>query len=515
MIISMTGIGGTMKNKFDIPRLKELFIRYVPTAALIIDLVVAVGLCSLVILYVPSQNGDNVEHIHSSFMIALGEVPYKDFFQHHNPLLWYMFAPLTKLFAYNATVLEIVCFISFLVFLKSLVYVYRINAEFLSNKFWGLAAAAAIATPGYKLYAIDFRPDNYMIFCITGGIYYLFAYLRDKITFQLSVAFLWFFISFLFAQKAIFPLAVLGLCALYFWKTGGIKTPDVMKALILPFIGGCGFLYYLYHYDMVELYYQSNYTFNLNLAAGFENSRIAEMPTLMALWVCLGSLGAIWGIIAGSVYWRVLIFLFVSEFLQRGLYFSPYSYYYWPLIYFAVLSGMPALYKLDGKNHIVRFVFNAVLYYFLYKAGVYHMGQIRNAENRPYLPDFVSRQITPCDYVFNGDGMMYNMFGKDPTYYWQLIGQLDVIGERTGIRPRPDINKLISELKPKFIYGKSYFNKFASESGHPKVVHYVDMDLVKRFYDQTSFKVIYRLKPEFDKRRCAKDDFTGEWQYQE
>ncbi len=486
-----------------------------PPAAFALDLAAAAILCSLVLTYVPTQNGDNVEHIHSGFMIALGQVPYRDFFQHHNPLLWYIFAPLIKMFAYNATISEVVCFISFLVFLKSLVYVYRISAEFLSNKLWGLAAAAAIATPGYKLYAIDFRPDNYMLFCLMGGMYYLFSYLRDKKTFQLSAAFLWFFISYLFAQKALFPLAVLGLCILYFWKKNEIKTPDMLKALIMPFIGGCGFLYYLYHYDMIELYYLSNYTFNLNLAAGFEKSRIAALPTLMLVWVYLGVSGSLWGIFSGNKYWQVTILLFVSELLQRTLYFSPYSYYYWPLIYFAVLSGVPVLYKLDGKNRCVRFVFAAVLYYFLYKAAVYHMQQIEKGKDRPYLPDYVSRQITPCDYVFNGDGMMYNIFGKDPAYYWQLIGQLDVIGEQTGISPRPNINKLIEELKPKFVFGKSYFNKFASEGGHPQVVHYVNPDLIARYYDRTEFNVIYRLKPEYDRRRCVKDEQTGRWRYQE
>lgn len=513
MKISMMDIGGIMK--INASHLKEWFIKYVPLGALVIDLVVMAFLCTLVLAYVPTQNGDNVEHIHSSFMIALGQVPYRDFFQHHNPLMWYIFAPLTKLFAYNATISEVVSLISFLVFLKSLVYVYRISAEFLSDKFWGVAAAAAIAAPSLKLYAIDFRPDNYMIFCLMGGIYYLFLYLRDKKTFQLSVAFLWFFLSFLFAQKAIFPLAVLGLCVLYFWKTNEISTPDMLKAMIAPFVGSCGFLYYLYHYDMVELYYLSNYTFNLNLAEGFENTRIAVMPLIMVIWIGLGCVGSLWGIFAGSKFLRVLVILFVSELLQRKLYFSPYSYYYWPLIYFAVLCGMPVLCKLDEKNRCVRFLFVCMLYYFLYLAGMHHLRQIERGKDKPYLPDFISRQISPCDYVFNGDGMMYNMFGKDPAYYWQLIGQLDVIGEQTGIRPRPNINQLIEELKPKFVFGKSYFNKFAYESGHPQVVHYVDKDLLNHYYDQTEFKVIYKLKPEYSRRKCVKDEQTGEWQFVE
>ena len=37
-----------------------------------------------------------------AFVLAIvvwqGQVPYRDFFQHHNPLLWYLFAPVTQLF---------------------------------------------------------------------------------------------------------------------------------------------------------------------------------------------------------------------------------------------------------------------------------------------------------------------------------------------------------------------------------------------------------------------------------
>ena len=215
--------------------------QYGAEAALWADLIAVAVLYAMMTAHVPTQNGDNIEHIHSSFLIAQGQVPYRDFFQHHNPLMWYLFAPLVNLFAYNATVTEVVCLISLLVFLKSLVYVYRISAEFLSDKLWGLAAAAVIAAPGYKLYAVDFRPDNYMIFCLTAGIYYYFKYLKGQKPFHLIAAFAWFFISFLFAQKALFPLAVLGVTGLYFWHKRAIKTADMAKALVFPLAGAAAY----------------------------------------------------------------------------------------------------------------------------------------------------------------------------------------------------------------------------------------------------------------------------------
>lgn len=470
---------------------------------------------ALMSVLLPTLNGDNIEHIHSSFLVATGEVPYRDFFQHHNPLLWYMFAPVAKLFSYNATIAEAACFVSLLVFLKSLVYVYRICSEFLSDKFWGLIAAAAVGAPGGKLFAVDFRPDNYMVFCLMGGIYYYFSYLKEKKPAFLNVAFLWFFVGFMFAQKALFPLFFLGLTGLYFWYKKEIITADLIKALILPLVGCVAFLLYLYYYDMVELYFKSNYTFNLNLANGFEMTKIAEFPTYMVVLMCVGWAGALSALFSRNKYWLVCAFLFVGEFVQRRFYFSPYSYYYWLLVYLGVLCGVPLLWKLNGKNRVVSLgVLGGLFYVFVTIGGAYY-DFYQDRQDKPYLPDYITRRITPCDYVFNGDGMMYNIFGKDPAYYWQLIGQLDVIGEQTGIKPKPDINQLIRDLKPKFVFGLNYFNKFSSESGRKEIVHYIDMDLIKTYYEVTPFTPVYELKKEYDHRRCVKDRISGKWQYQD
>ncbi len=503
------------KAGFNYQEARERFFKYVPMALLALAIAAAIFIYAMIIVFVPTQNGDNIEHIHSSFLIVLGQVPYRDFFQHHNPLLWYLFAPLVKLFAYNATITEIVSFVSFLFFLKSLVYVYRISAEFLSDKLWGLAAAATIAMPGYKIYAADFRPDNYMVLCLMGGIYYYFSYLKVKKPFHLAAAFAWFFTAFLFAQKALFPLAVLGGTALYFWYRRDIQTRDMLKALIFPLAGSLGFGYYLYHYDMLDLYYASNYTFNLELVKGFELSRVVNFPPYMAIVIWLGFFGAAAALKCGNRYWLLTALLFVTEFIQRRFYFSPYSYYYWLLIYFAVLCGMPLLCAAYRRNRAVIWVVIAGLYWFLYLICGFWQVFIEEQGKRPYLPDYISRKITPCDYVFNGDGMMYNIFGKDPAYYWQLIGQLDVIGERVGIAPRPNVNELIMKLRPKFIYGKNYFNKFADENGRAEIVHYVDKEMVNRMYGETGFGSVYQLKAEYDGRKCRKNPADGVWRYEE
>lgn len=500
-------------KKIPVSWIKTCLDKYAASVALWIDLILVTVLYAQMAAHVPTQNGDNIEHIHSSFLIARGYVPYLDFFQHHNPLLWYLFAPLVGLLAYNATITEIVCIISLLLFLKSLVFVYRISAEFLSDKLWGLVAAAAVAIPGRKLYAVDFRPDNYMIFCLTAGLYYYFSYLKGQKPQSLAVAFFWFFISFLFAQKALFPLAVLGGTGIYFWYRGAIKSTDMGRALLFPAAGVLFSIWFLCHYDMLMLYYQSNYTFNLNLAAGFDAGRIVEMPPFMVVLTCVALIGTGMAVFSKNRYWKIIALLFLTEFVQRKFYFSPYAYYFWLMVYLAALCGVPAVRLVYLRFKPVIWLVIAGLYWTLYQSAFFQYNMAKVQSERKYLPDYIARNISPCDYVFNGDGMMYNLFGKDPAYYWQLIGQLDVIGEQTGIRAKPDINALIMKLKPKFVYGRSYFNKFSDENRRPEIVHYVDRNLLETFYFPTSFGVVYQLKPEYDKRKCIIDAVTGKYRF--
>ena len=497
--------------KYD--KIKQWMGNQVPTVLIGLDLFLIVMMYTIIVAYIPTMNGDNIEHVHSSYLVAMGQVPYRDFFQHHNPLMWYVFAPIVKMFAFDATITEVTCFISYLVFLKSLIYVYHICREFLCDKKWSMVAVALVALPGYKLFSLDFRPDNFMVFCLVGGIYYYFRYLQDKKSLHLTIAFLWFMVSFLFAQKALFPLFMLGLSGLYFWAKKEIMTKDMVKALILPGILGLGFWVYLYHYDMVLLYFNSNYHFNLILADSFDAGRIAPYAPYMVILVYLAFFGSVCAVFSKNKYWKLLAFLFVAEFIQRRFYFSPYSYYYWFMMYLASFCGVAALYGLNEK--FKGLIWGAVVGLFIIFADVaqYQYMYFKTMKDKPYLPDYISRNINPCDYVFNGDGMMYNLFGKDPAYYWQLIGQLDVIGEKAGIQKKPDMNALILKYKPKFIFGKNYMNKFANETRGIEIVHYIDQEIVEKYYEQTTFPSVFKLKKEYDNRVCEFDYESSQWTY--
>ncbi len=488
-------------NKIKITKegVKEFFFKYVFGLGVGFEFLVILGIYLMLLLNVPTQNGDNVEHIHSAFLVSQGMVPYRDFFQHHNPLMWFIFAPVADFFAYNVTVSEVVSFISFLVFLKSLVYVYHIVNEFGGGKVAGVLAYLCLMVPSYKVYGLDFRPDNYMVFCLMGGMYYYFRYLRDKKSNCLIFAGVYFVLSFLFAQKALFPLFVIGLSGLWFWHKKEIYTKDLVKMLAVSALIMGVFVGYLVYYDIFGLYFVSNFDFNLNLVKGFEMGRSAKADYYLKTWLWLGGIGSIWALVSGNKYRVFLGVMFWAEFLQRFFYFSPYAYYYWLLSYLAVLNGIFVISWFDSKQRMTRVLVAVGVGMFLQSVLPYHLKVVDDSKGKGYLPDYITRKISKCDYVFNGDGLMYNMFGRDPHYYWQLIGQLDVVGEETGIREKPNINQLIEKYKPRFIYGKSYFNKFAEESGRREIVHYVDVGLIEKYYVKSMFVNVYELKDEYVK----------------
>ena len=101
--------------------------------------------CLYVACYTTTLGGDTLEHIHASWLVYANFIPYKDFFEHHNPLLWYMFAPFVGLHAkglddniITSTVISSAIIASFINYL----YLYLITSRFLSTKFGGLIAAA-------------------------------------------------------------------------------------------------------------------------------------------------------------------------------------------------------------------------------------------------------------------------------------------------------------------------------------------------------------------------------------
>lgn len=63
---------------------------------------IALALSAAIVRLVPLQwlhplNWDEIEYFQATTWIGLGRLPYRDFWEHHTPLLWFLFAPFTRL----------------------------------------------------------------------------------------------------------------------------------------------------------------------------------------------------------------------------------------------------------------------------------------------------------------------------------------------------------------------------------------------------------------------------------
>ena len=177
-------------------------LKIIPKVFFLLQIIIGVCAAFWVLYHHQPETGDDIEHLHSTWLVFSGKIPYIDFFQHHNPLLWYLFAPLAGYLAYDLFLFDVVRIISTLVMFVSLWVSALIVRRFMVNSWYAGLLCVAAVFPSYIVFSgQDFRPDNYMVLTFMLGLYYLFAYMEKKQTKDLVISFLSFFVSFLFMQK--------------------------------------------------------------------------------------------------------------------------------------------------------------------------------------------------------------------------------------------------------------------------------------------------------------------------
>ena len=490
--------------------LKNIY-KTTPIVLLLAHLIIGLIFCLYVVCCTNSLGGDTLEHIHVSWLVYADFIPYKDFFEHHNPLLWYMFAPFVGLHAkgvddniITSAVVSAAIIASFINYL----YLYLITSRFLSTKFSGLVAASIALTPYIVLSIIHFRPDNFMFATFFAGLYYYFAYLEDKKLWQLSLAFLLFWCSFMFLQKIIFTLILLGLVTLVLLYLKKMKWLDVLYAVAIPAALSLGYVAYLYSNDILITWYKSNFTFNLYIPKLFDERRIGTIWPELRCLLAGSALALIFCLKGSNIYFKIIAIIFVAELAQRLLYFSAFAYYFCLLIYTAaILTAVFLEQKVFSRWWFMTYVLAAALHFCMYKPAIYN-GNIGDRVNRFYNPlnKQIVRRSTPCDYILNGDGTIYNLYNRDPHYYWNLLGQTDVIGAKVGIHPIMNINHIIEAYKPRIITAAPFYDKYYKERGKDVIVHLPDMNLVNKYYKKMDGSTnLYILRPEFAPAKCDVD----------
>lgn len=306
-------------------------------------------------------NGDEREHMTCAYMIFQGLVPYRDFFEHHHPLSWYLFAPVLSIFHSSENIHYIMRAFMLPVVAGTAYYIYR------TGVILGLKARAALvgvvvwlSLEIVQTYGSEYRPDNFMVFFQTAGVAYFFEYLQAKRLKYLRWSFGLFIIGFLCLQKAIFLFAPLTLIGLWLLYQKQICWSDVLRAAAVPavlmIICGLG----LYRMGMLQMYWELNWLLNLHIG----NMDYLHADFFYVFW--LGAVAA-GGLIIKSrqLYVRlfcVLYLLLVSEMFIHKPWFGQYLLLYYPCLAVVLALAYNSLGALKYRP-VVLYVAVGVLVY--------------------------------------------------------------------------------------------------------------------------------------------------------
>ena len=210
--------------------------------------------------YIHIINVDEREHLYASYLVHNGYLPYRDFFEHHHPLLWYTFAPFLHFFDNTPYIWYIIRTFSLVLIFGCAYLVYKITNLLSENKI--TAFTAAIFYTGFDIIhysGTEFRPDNLMILLFLSGLYYYFKYDKQKKCIFLALSYTLFFLSFFALQKNLFMLIALGIMMIY--STIKEKQPyrPIFLALLLPLGLTACYIFYLYHNHALKDYFELNW----------------------------------------------------------------------------------------------------------------------------------------------------------------------------------------------------------------------------------------------------------------
>lgn len=493
--------------------LKSVYVN-LPKIYFALQIIVGIWASFWLLEYHQPKTGDDVEHLHSTWLVFQGYIPYQDFFQHHNPLLWYMFAPLVGYFAYNIVIFDIVRIISTFVMFFTLFIAALTVKRFIAQSWYAALLVIAAAFPSYVIFSgQDFRPDNYMVSAFMLGLYFFFAYLETHKTSKLLWSFLSMFASFMFMQKSVFFLVLFAAVVIYQLYAKNIKVDDFLKALIAPLLLATLFFCWLIMHGMVERYWLSNFIFNLHIPDVY-NGLVEKTHSEFYVLSAVAFFGAIYFLYRGNTYARILTLFLLAEMVQRFFYFSLDRHYYY---FLAVLNAMFAgaiAWKVIEKYNWSAYIFVALSVWGMFVFKDYCINNKLAPKFRYATPEYVIEQTNRCDSVLNGYGLTYGIFTKDITYYWNLNGQLDVIGSKIGLAPLPDLNKAVEQNLPKIIYTAPYWDEKLRKRNIDYPVHMIRPEIRDKYYEQSLFVDVFILKPEYQqKRRCRYDIKTNTWNY--
>ena len=498
------------------------------------------------------SNIDEFEHLHASWLVWEGLFPYRDFFEHHHPLLWYLFAPFTALFYNNANIYYFGHFFAMLASIFSLYYIYKIITKFIADKQTALLILIVFMAfnPVGRIYLIEFRPDTFMNLFFWSGLYYFITYLQKPQCKKLVISFILFTISVLFIQKILLLYVFLGIYIIRQQYTKKIKFTDFVKALIIPIIIFISFILWLYFNNALSQYFLLNFSLNSLIPQYYGLQLMIFQYQSMQMQIPLTNgyasvafkpftiITVISALICGISFAKknsnarnIIIILFGGELFLRINTFSPYYHYFYLIEILSFIIIFSTLSKF--KNKFMTGIYIIVAFYYAISSisdSIYNYNNQNMAKHYVKQAQFVIDNTEDSDLLINGNEYNFNLFRHDCDYMWFLLNDIGYIYNTNFGNPDYDINKIITTKLPKIIWVEDYINtpfsrrraKYLSKynadilylfskypdkkldlqkliANYPQPLAYkLNMDIIEKYYQPTNNEKFWKLKDDIN-----------------
>lgn len=404
---------------------------------------------------------DHAEHIHASWLVWQGQVPYRDFFEHHNPLLWYIFAPITAIFYKSAIILYVSRVFTFLCYFVAAWGLSNICRDFLNisrTKF--LLALMVFCLPYDNYYLLfELQPDALMWTFFFWGFWFFLRYLHqnpNQKSRELNFAFVLFMLSFLVLQKIIVILGILGGYTLFLLYRRKLFWTPVLYALIFPSIMALIFMAYLYYTNSWVLYFLFNYDLNYWMQGFMGDAKILQN------WLIIGALPvlAIFSLHhfleKENFYRNLLCAVMFLEFIQKMIVGAPYVQYF---IFSNIISALII------ADFVVDKIYNRYIKILLVGGVAAFIGLLAfNPPNTQYpryynVQNFIAQNSREDEPIINAVYFFFNLYGRNPSYYWFGYGNVARVAHYLyDVDQGFELNAAIRENLPMFVYVTEYIN---------------------------------------------------------
>ncbi len=425
-----------------------------------ISLVIAALAIQAYLVFYRYMDADEFEHLHASWLVVKGLVPYLDFFEHHTPLLWYCLAPFFIIFKNNINIIFYSRIFIFVTLILILMILYKLTS-LAFNKRIGIYSVFFLTYAVFFMKpALEIRPDVPQVLCWLISLYLFVKALYEEKDWQFAVSGMILGVAFLFSQKTIFAGIGVGIvCVVFLYHN--LKNN---KALALFFrkiaiftTGLCApvliALAYFYSKGALKDFFVLNFAFNSNYVYNFTPYGVLKLSFIQNIpfWI----LGLI-GLIYMALHYRKLFLVIPVCVLFAGFFLvkAPFVQYLMPL---APLISICAAFAYDklafrlvrskSRGYVLGAIFLFILLAVLVPIGFQATYALTSNKEQIAVVKYIQDNTEENSAVYGS----INIFNPDVHYLWFQKYAIPTL-ERIDFGLDYNLSKSLIEHKTKFVF---------------------------------------------------------------